>query len=250
MDDRLRALADEFDHWADDGRGEGMAEGHAPILRVALAKMDLPAGGRFLDLGCGVGWATRLLAELVEGARVAGVDLSPRMIERARVHPDNGPRVDFRVADAHNLPFADGTFSRLISVESLYYYPEPRVALEEAARVVEPGGTAYFLLDLYEENEATHLWVERLDVPVHLLSADAWCDLLERAGFVAARHERVHDPRPVPETYEGRWFDGIEGLRSYREEGSLLLCADVEPHEDQTEDDAPPERHRGRDRFV
>jgi SAM-dependent methyltransferase len=246
MDDRLKALADEFDHWAEDGRGEGMAEGHAPLLLAALEKMDLPPGARILDLGCGTGWATRLLAERVEGARVAGVDLSPKMIEKARAHPANGPGVEFRVADAHNLPFADGTFSRLISVESLYYYPEPKVALEEAARVIEPGGTAYFLLDLYEENEATHRWVEMLEVEVHLLSADAWCERLERAGFVAARHGRVHDPSPVPESYEGRWFEGIEALRSYREEGSLLLSADVEPLEDPSEDDDLPERRRTR----
>jgi ubiquinone/menaquinone biosynthesis C-methylase UbiE len=185
----------------------------------------------------------------VAGARVEGVDLSPRMIELARRHPDNGPRVDFRVADAHNLPFADESFARLVSVESLYYYPEPLAALREAVRVVEPGGAAYFLIDLYEENEASHGWIEKLSVPVHLLTADAWCHMLERAGFVAARHERVHDPSPLPESYADDWFDGIEGFRAFRDAGSLLLVADVEPKEGDEEGTDRPARPRMSERF-
>jgi ubiquinone/menaquinone biosynthesis C-methylase UbiE len=178
VDVRLRRLAEEFDRWAESGRGEEMAREHEPLLQAALPRMNLASGGRYLDLGCGTGWASRLLARTVPDSEVVGVDLSRRMIELARAHPDNPPATTFRVADAHNLPFPDGHCSRLISVESLYYYPDLQAALAEAVRVVEPGGSAFFLIDLYLENEPTHGWVERLSVPVHLLSSDEWCHRL------------------------------------------------------------------------
>jgi hypothetical protein len=131
-------------------------------------------------------------------------------------------------------------------VESLYYYPDLQAALAEAARVVEPGGSAFFLIDLYLENEATHAWVERLPVPVHLLSSDEWCHRLERAGFVSAQHERIRDPRPLPDRYEGDWFESLEDLRSYREAGSLLLRADVEPEEGEEGAEVNPRTRRDR----
>lgn len=246
MDVRLRRLAEEFDRWAEAGRGEEMAREHRPLLQAALSRMNLTPGDRYLDLGCGIGWASRLLARTVPGSEVVGVDLSHRMIELARAHPENLPTTTFRVADAHHLPFPDGSFSRLVSVESLYYYPDLQAALSEAARVVEPGGSAYFLIDLYLENEATHGWVDRLSVPVHLLSSDEWCHRIERAGFVSVHHERVRDPRPMPDRYEGAWFDDIESFRAYREAGSLLVGADVEPEEGEEGEDPNPRIRRDR----
>src|SRR5277367_5692848 len=85
-DDRLRQ---EFNRWADEGEGAKMERHHFDITQKTLRRMDLHPGQRILDLGCGSGWATRMLARLVaEGSQAAGhvigVDISDEMIRQAR----------------------------------------------------------------------------------------------------------------------------------------------------------------------
>ena len=58
-------LREEFNRWAEAGRGEEMERHHLDITEKTIRLMDLRAGERVLDLGCGAGWATRLLARMV-----------------------------------------------------------------------------------------------------------------------------------------------------------------------------------------
>src|ERR1700675_3766205 len=85
-DDRLQQ---EFNRWADEGEGAKMERHHLDITEKNLRRMDLRPGDRVLGLGCGSGWATRLLARMVgEGpqgfGQVVGVDVSDEMIRQAR----------------------------------------------------------------------------------------------------------------------------------------------------------------------
>ena len=85
-DDRLQQ---EFNRWAEAGEGEKMQNHHLDITEKTLRRMNLRPGERVLDLGCGSGWATRLIARLVadgpEGfGQVVGVDISDAMIRQAR----------------------------------------------------------------------------------------------------------------------------------------------------------------------
>src|SRR3982751_3577026 len=80
-------LRDEFNRWAEQGKGEEMEAHQADITHKTLQFMELRAGERVLDLGCGAGWATRLLARMVgegpEGfGQVVGLDISDEMIRR------------------------------------------------------------------------------------------------------------------------------------------------------------------------
>ena len=61
-DERLQL---EFNRWAQDGEGPKMENHHLDITEKTLRRMDLQPGERVLDLGCGSGWATRLLARVV-----------------------------------------------------------------------------------------------------------------------------------------------------------------------------------------
>ena len=85
-------LQQEFNRWAEAGEGEKMEHHHLDITGKTIRLMDLRPGDRVLDLGCGSGWATRLLARLVtdgpEGfGQVVGVDVSDEMIRQARAAP-------------------------------------------------------------------------------------------------------------------------------------------------------------------
>src|SRR5262249_40262027 len=104
----------------------------------ALRALALGPDDRFLDVGCGTGAAVREAAAVAEHA--VGVDLSPRMIERAKVLAADLPRAEFSVGDSEHLPFPDECFTALLCTSSFHHYPEPQRALAEMGRVLAPGG--------------------------------------------------------------------------------------------------------------
>ena len=132
-DERLRT---EFNDWAKAGRGEGMEKGHRPVGEQAIELLTIGPDARALDVGCGSGWATRLMAEQASSGRVAGVDISDEMIRLAREASAAFANITFHVASAEKLPFHDGEFSHAFSMESLYYYADMLAALREIKRVL------------------------------------------------------------------------------------------------------------------
>jgi len=223
--DEQRA-ASEFDDWADAGRAESMAEGHRGVTEAALAHWKLDDSSVVLDVGCGNGWAVRWLVG--QGAsRGIGVDISPGMIERATAATKGDERFDFRVASSQHLPIEDGTASHLLSVESLYYYPDPAVALAEWARVTKSGGELAVVIDLYEENIATHAWVDALDVDVHLLSSAQCIAMAKAGGWRDLRWWQVQDPRPLTpeaEFQSSQYWPSYEMYLDYRKTGALVIA--------------------------
>ena len=224
MDERLRL---EFNEWARAGRGEGMEKGHRPVGQQAIELMRVPADARVLDVGCGSGWATRLLAESAVNGRVTGIDISDEMIAMARETSRSFGKVEFQVASAENLPFANGEFTHAFSMESLYYYANIPAALKEIHRVLQPGGLFVTVIDLYEENKPSHQWVDQLKVPVQLLSVSAYSSLFSAAGFTNIRDQRLFDPTPIPEGYSGGSFQSREEYEEYKRAGSLMVTGDV-----------------------
>jgi SAM-dependent methyltransferase len=223
-DERLRL---EFNDWARAGRGEGMEKGHRPVGEQAIELMAIPVRARVLDVGCGSGWATRLLAEKARDGRVVGVDIADEMIKLARESSTLFSNVEFQVASAERLPFGDGEFTHAFSMESLYYYADIAGALREIQRVLKPGGLFVTVVDLYRENLPSHQWVDQLKVPVQLLSISDYRFLFEGAGFVDVRDRRLYDPAPIPEEYSGGSFETREDYVSYKESGSLMLSGDA-----------------------
>src|SRR4030088_2709292 len=101
MDEQLRI---EFNEWARAGKGESMERGHSPAGKQAIQLMRVPADARVLDVGCGSGWATRLLAAQAVNGHVTGVDISDEMIRVARESSTTFPNADFEVASSEQLP--------------------------------------------------------------------------------------------------------------------------------------------------
>jgi SAM-dependent methyltransferase len=224
MDEQLQT---EFNEWARAGKGEGMEKGHGPVGKQAIQLMRVPSGARVLDVGCGSGWATRLLAEHAMNGQVTGIDISDEMIRLARESSGAFPNADFEVASAENLPFSDNEFSHAFSMESLYYYSDILKALTEIHRVLRPGGLFVAVVDLYWENEATHQWIDELKIPVELLSVDDYRGLFIDAGFVSIRDQRLFDPTPIPDNYTGSSFKSREEYEEYRRAGSLMVSGEV-----------------------
>jgi len=71
MDEQLRT---EFNEWARAGKGESMERGHRPVGEQAIARMRVEPNSRVLDVGCGSGWATRLMADYAFNGRVSGIE--------------------------------------------------------------------------------------------------------------------------------------------------------------------------------
>ena len=224
MDDQLRT---EFNEWARAGKGESMERGHRPVGEQAIARMQVGPDARVLDVGCGSGWATRLLADLAINGRVTGIDISDEMVRVAREASHSHSNVDFQVASAEQLPFDTDEFTHAFSMESLYYYRNIPKALSEIHRVLKNGGLFVAVVDLYWENEATHQWIDTLNVPIELLSVDDYRSLFIDAGFTNIGDERVLDPTPVPEDYSGGSFQSRADFVAYREAGSLMISGEA-----------------------
>jgi ubiquinone/menaquinone biosynthesis C-methylase UbiE len=190
--------------------------------------MELRPGERVLDLGCGAGWASRILARLVgegpEGhGQVVGVDLSDEMIRRARAASRDFDNLMFVWGSAQQIPWEENFFDKVLSVESFYYYADQDRALHELFRVMAPRGRLFILINLYKDNPFSLRWVEELKVPVAARSAAEYVELLQTHAFEDVEALRVPDESPTPEEYSGKWFKNAAELREFKRIGALLL---------------------------
>ncbi len=122
-----------------------------PVLLSAIQALQLPTGSQGLDVGCGVGLQTLLLAEAIGPAgHVTGLDLSPELLAYAKgiaKKVDMSERISFQEGDISKLPFTDDTFDWAWSVDCVGYIPiEPLPLVKELARVVKPGGNVSILV--------------------------------------------------------------------------------------------------------
>jgi len=188
-----------------------------------------------LDIGCGEGHNTRLLAKC--GARMTAIDIAEVFVEHARRVEEGEPLgIDYRVASAVELLFADATFDFATGFMSFMDIPETDRVLAEAYRVLKPGGFLQFSIahpcydtphrrNLRDENGLTYAcevgdYFRNLDgeitewlfgaAPPHVKqglpkfktprftqTASQWLNLLIETGFLL---ERIAEPRPSDET--------------------------------------------------
>lgn len=161
-----------------------------------------------LDVGCGAaGHVGRFVADL--GARVTGVDLSPRSVALAhRRHPHLG----FVAADVHALPFAGGTSGGVVAFYSLIYQPDPRPALAEIRRVLRPG--APLLVAVHGGEGAQRFDSYKglaIDVELHYRSPEVLAAQLYQTGFVLDAVE-VREPYPFEHAAPRIYVSGRAGV--------------------------------------
>ena len=115
-DSHNRQLREEFNQWAAEGRGEQMEEHHISIARQTIERMKLVPGDTVLDLGCGAGWASRLMAARVAPSLVVGVDVSDQMIARATAASIAVENLRFLTGSAEELPLDAGSIVKVLSI--------------------------------------------------------------------------------------------------------------------------------------
>ena len=102
-------------------------------------------GERVLELACGTGIVTKqLAAALPAGATLMATDLQEPMLAVARTAIGNDPRVTFKAVDACAIPFEDGSFDAIVTQYGVMFFPDKVKAMQEARRVLKPGGRYVF----------------------------------------------------------------------------------------------------------
>lgn len=196
---QLLRVRDVFDEWAESGRAQGMEQGHGPAARRAFDALDLASGERFLDVGCGNGYVVRWAAQVAPSVDALGIDVSAQMIALARELTSGMPNARFRRGSFPLIELEPGRFDAIFSMEVFYYLPDLAAGLRSVRELLAPGGRFACVVDYYRENQASHTWPEDLGVPMHLLSADEWCQAFAEAGLDVVRQDRLCTPH-VPGT--------------------------------------------------
>lgn len=143
----MRATLD-FDehHWWYRGRRR--------IVRAELERLELPAGARVLDAGCGSG---RTMEDLRDFGEVYGIELDPGAAELARAR-DCG---EVQIGTLESLPWQDANFDLITCLDVIEHIPDERLALRELRRVSRPGGWMLVTVPAYQalwslHDEANH----------------------------------------------------------------------------------------------
>ena len=226
MNEQEKRVQEEFDQWSDAGRAESMARGHHSMTVQCLDQWSFSSCDVVLDIGCGNGWAVREMMRRGAGFGL-GVDLSPKMIQRAEGLSKASEK--YHVANAEALPFPDEHVDVILSVESLYYYSDPSAAIKEWYRVAKKGARLGILIDLFYENDGSHAWVDALTIPVHVLSIEQYKNMLRDAKWCNISHQLFHDHRPLKKRSEftaDPYWPSYEHYLRFKEVGSLCLMAE------------------------
>jgi SAM-dependent methyltransferase len=199
---------DEGDDWARDWRryDRSVRSYHVLLLQAAAVSR----GDHVLDVGCGSGESTRDAARSAADGTALGIDLSARMLARARelARAEGPPNVRFERADAQVHAFEPGAFDVVISRFGAMFFADPLAAFVNLARGLRPGGR---LVMVAWQDLANNEWLRAIrgalsvgrDLPAPPAGAPGPFGLadpvggranLEAAGFLDVGFEAVEEP--------------------------------------------------------
>ncbi len=164
---------------------------NAALNDTVLGLLALKSTDRVLDVGFGGGYLLRRMAQIVTEGRLAGVDVSPAIVESAVKRYSTAVRsgrLDLRCAPVEALPFLDGQFTKACSVNSIFYWQDARLGLREIHRVLVPGG----LLALCFTCKAS-METRGFAKNIHLYEEDEVKQLMAAAGFEAIQSASFAD---------------------------------------------------------
>lgn len=160
LSDHEKASRSLFNYWAKSYDRSRISSWFQYTQHMAIDLLECQADSRVLDVGCGTGYATRMLAQRLPRGRACGIDIAPEMIEqaRAKVTEDIEERIEFVPASSADLPYGDDTFSHIICTNSFHHYPDPMEAFKEMQRVLTPQGQVVIFENAPDMSWYTWCW--------------------------------------------------------------------------------------------
>ena len=179
-----------------------------PYAQDLAARVNVAEGGSALELACGTGIATRRLRDrLGPSVKLIATDLNEAMMNYAAQKFPAGEDVEWKQADATELPFADQSFDAVVCQFGLMFFPDKPRAVAEVHRVLKPGGSFVFnvwdRIELNDLAQAAHATILKFfpenppdfyDVPFSFHDAQAIRSLVAGTGF------REIDLQVIPKT--------------------------------------------------
>nr|AAW33974.1 PedO [symbiont bacterium of Paederus fuscipes] len=169
--------------------------------------------GKILDVACGMGASTRHLLKYYPAENIWAINISDKQIDTAR---RNAPGCHVQVMDATNMSFADEAFENILCIEAAFHFNTRRKFLEEALRILKPGGRVVlsdFIFSSPERLEQNNI----LPGPVnHLASIEEYAQLLNDVGFSDFTIQDVSD-----EVWGGQFLNGTSKLHKAFYDGKL-----------------------------
>ncbi|NNE36270.1 MAG: class I SAM-dependent methyltransferase [Rhodothermales bacterium] len=173
--------------------GQTMNQGNLLINRSAIDAVRLPDNGRILEIGMGNGFFASELLDLADGTRYVGCDYSPLMVAQATelnaTLVESG-RATFVHGEISKLPIDSNTFDVVITVNTLYFWSDPLLALANVQRALKPGGQ--LVLAIRPERVMRYYPFAKYDFAMY--SDVAIKDLLSKAGFLQIELAEFEEP--------------------------------------------------------
>jgi ubiquinone/menaquinone biosynthesis C-methylase UbiE len=160
----------DHEHWQLDSSAPELYQRYlvpaiTSIWAVDLVERAMPRPEEaVLDIACGTGAVTRLVAERVAAGRVVGLDFNPGMLAVAQSVPAKGASIEWVEGSALDLPFGDGSFNLVLCQLGLQFFPDRPQAIREMKRVLKPSGrVALSVYSAIENTPAAYAFVRALD---------------------------------------------------------------------------------------
>lgn len=155
--------------------------------RELVELCNIGKGNYILEVGCGIGTTPCYIAEKY-GSRVVGIDISERMIERSKERAKRKGLesiVEFRVADAQNLPFKDDIFDAVICESVTAFVEDKPRAIREYVRVTKPQGFVGLNECIWVKTPPSELvgYISRIMAGAEFQTSEGWKELLVEAGL-------------------------------------------------------------------
>ena len=172
---------------------ENMNHSNSAINLHTIQLLQVQAYDTVLEIGMGNGFFCKDVLARHASVHYTGCDFSALMVTEANAlnatAVENG-RANFVWADAVALPFEDNRFSKLFTINTIYFWEPPLPALAEIYRVLEPGGVAIISL----RTKKSMLQMPFVGYGFHLYEEDDLLPLLGETGFTSIKI--IHEPDP------------------------------------------------------
>ncbi len=158
------------------------------VAALFIERLGIPAGRRWVDVGCGTGAVTETILKIAKPASVVGVDPSEAFVAFARMQVTDA-RARFALGDGAALPLPDAAADAAVSGLVLNFVPDPIAMLAEMRRVIRPRGTvAVYVWDYADGMEIMrHFWDAAIE------QDEAVRDLAESLRFAICKPDPLRD---------------------------------------------------------